>query len=98
MSVNSYLGYELENYSSEMQEGNFNSQIKCFEKEGILQNRLFFRSCKKLGAYKIVASVSYILTDFAQPHKPFLSTWEQVQRPGAESRKSVSCSVLFLCN
>jgi len=41
--------------------------------------------------YKIVASVSYILIICAPPCKPFLSTWEQVQRPGAESREQVLC-------
>lgn len=42
MNVNSYLEHEWESYTSEMQEGNFNSQIKYFEKERILQNRFIF--------------------------------------------------------
>lgn len=50
----------------------------------------FFRSCEKIGVYKIVASVSSVLTGYAQPHSPFLSTWEQVQRCGARSQEQVS--------
>lgn len=41
MSVNSYLNFEWECYSTEIQV-NFNSKLKYLGKERILQNRFFF--------------------------------------------------------
>lgn len=77
MSVNSYLNFELECFLTEIQV-NFNSKLKYLGKEKILQYRIFFfpfRSCKEIGAYKAVASVSSVLRA--------LPTWVQGQSPDA---------------